>query len=60
MDEIYLIIRKIGDLEDIADKAYWYYEQAEHKASELQEKSHNDGYTDFKYSVKTIELVGLK
>ena len=59
-DEIYLIIQSIGDFKDVVDKAYWYYGEAETKACELQKKSHDDGYTDFKYSVKTIEIDGLK
>jgi hypothetical protein len=60
METIYIIIETIGDLNTIVDKAYFYYTDAFNKAKELEFESHSKGYIDFKYSVKELEIIGLK
>lgn len=60
MNEIYIIIQKIGDLESVVDKAYWYFTEADQKADELWKWDQSKGYTDFTYQVKKLELIGLK
>jgi hypothetical protein len=60
MNTIYIIVQTIGDLNDVVDKAYFYYTDAYNKATELRNEAHSNGYTDFEYSIKALEIVGLK
>lgn len=60
MNTIYLIIRKIGDFEEVVDKAYWYWESANKRANEIQKEEHQKGYVDFRWFVREIEIEGLK
>jgi len=60
MNEIYVIIQVIGNYETVLDKAYCNYAEAQDRAIELEKNYHRKGYTDFKFNVKTLELIGLK
>ncbi len=53
---VYIVIRTIGDLQDI-QSVYTSYSKAEIECSRLDEATKLKGYKDFKFIIKSFEII---
>lgn len=56
-NEVFIIIKQIGDLIEILETGYTNQEMARNKAKEIQNDIHKRGYIDFKVYSMPIQIV---
>jgi hypothetical protein len=55
MEYIYIVIRKIGELESVMS-AHKSHNTASIESKKLLKRTLEEGYTDFTYHIKTVQL----